>query len=384
MIESGSVSRKAFREELMRLKRGSVTRRQFMGVTGLGAAVALLGGAMAALRPGRAHADGLDRLFVLATPGGRHGPQNLDAFRDASGELIMARTFRSHAEMFEKVEGDGIRWDVFLPGNASIEALVAQDLLSPLDLSSLPNYAPDNINPVFAQAGVVAGRVYAVPKAWGTTGIAVNTRYDGGRPLTGWKDFFDRTMDDFSGQAVMFDEQVASIGAALRYHGHSFNALDEAALAQAETLLMEVKPHLAFLSPGILLPLRMRRARLSMAFSGDARLLLRDIPDHAFVMPVEGTELWCDCYAISRQGRRDEAAHALIDFMLSPAMGAAEARATGYAPADERARARLPSGMLNDPVVYPDDDVLSTLEIVAAETLTNARRHDIFARFRAA
>jgi spermidine/putrescine transport system substrate-binding protein len=40
------------------------------------------------------------------------------------------------------------------------------------------------------------------------------------------------------------DYQLTTIGAALNYHGYSFNSVDEAELADAEKLLIDVKPHL--------------------------------------------------------------------------------------------------------------------------------------------
>ena len=51
-----TISPQQFMAELMRYKRGSVSRRHFMGVTGLGMATAVLGAAMPALRPRAAYA----------------------------------------------------------------------------------------------------------------------------------------------------------------------------------------------------------------------------------------------------------------------------------------------------------------------------------------
>ena len=45
------ISKRKFMEELYRYRKGSVTRRHFLGVTGLGAATAVLGAAMPGLRP---------------------------------------------------------------------------------------------------------------------------------------------------------------------------------------------------------------------------------------------------------------------------------------------------------------------------------------------
>ena len=62
-----------------------------------------------------------------------------------------------------------------------------------------------------SDAGVVDGVVYAVPKLWGTTGYAVNTAHAGDREMTTWKDFWDRTKEDFSGRTMVHDYQLTTL-----------------------------------------------------------------------------------------------------------------------------------------------------------------------------
>ena len=52
------ISAPAFLDELQRYRRGSVSRRHFLGVTGLGTATAVFGAAMPWLRPRPAFASG--------------------------------------------------------------------------------------------------------------------------------------------------------------------------------------------------------------------------------------------------------------------------------------------------------------------------------------
>ena len=53
------ISRQKFMEELRRYQKGSVTRRHVLGVTGLGAASAVLGAAIPGLMPRPAFAQGI-------------------------------------------------------------------------------------------------------------------------------------------------------------------------------------------------------------------------------------------------------------------------------------------------------------------------------------
>jgi len=61
--------RKQFIHQLWRYKNGSITRRHFLGVTGLGAATAVLAGAMPGLRSRPAFAGDIgDRVSLCTWP----------------------------------------------------------------------------------------------------------------------------------------------------------------------------------------------------------------------------------------------------------------------------------------------------------------------------
>ena len=54
--DKGIITAQQFVDELRRYQKGSVTRRHFLGVTGLGVATAALSGAMPGLKPRKAYA----------------------------------------------------------------------------------------------------------------------------------------------------------------------------------------------------------------------------------------------------------------------------------------------------------------------------------------
>jgi spermidine/putrescine transport system substrate-binding protein len=286
--------------------------------------------------------------------------------------------------MLAKLQAGGSGWDVFVPTNYTITTYVSEDLIEPLDVSMLPNYAADAFDPRFSDAGTVDGTLYAVPKNWGTTGFAVNTSHDGGTPLTTWKDFFDRTMDDFSDRTMVHDYQLTTIGNALKYFGYSFNSVDEAELADAERLLIDVKPHLFAISSDYQPAMRSGDAWLTMCWTGDGKQLNADMPEIAYVLGAEGGEIWSDYYAIPKGAPHRDAAYALINHMLDPAVNAKEVMAHGYPVADANTNALLPAEILNDPILYPAQELLDALEFGAAATLTDPNRAELLARFKSA
>jgi spermidine/putrescine transport system substrate-binding protein len=378
------MSREKFMAELMRYKKGSVTRRHFLGVTGLGLATSVLGAAMPGLRNAAWAQTGVGDRVVLATWPNYHDPANFDAFATATGAAVDMSVFGSNEEMLAKLQAGGSGWDVFVPTNYTITTYVSEDLIIPLDLSRLPNYDAAAFDQRFAGPGTVDGTVYAVPKNWGTTGFAVNTNHTGGKTLTSWKDFWDITMAEFSGRTMVHDYQLTTIGNALKYYGYSFNSLDPKELADAEKLLLAAKPHLFAISSDYQPSMRAGDAWMTICWTGDAKQMNRDMPEIVYVLGKEGGELWSDFYAIPKGAPHLDAAYALINFLLDPQVNAAESLFHGYPVADSRVNALLPPEVLNDPILYPAADLLSALEFGAAATLTDPNRAELMARFKSA
>lgn len=114
------LTREKFMAELYRYKKGSVTRRHFLGVTGLGVATSVLGAAMPDLRSA-AFAQGSigDRVVVASWPN-YHDPANFDAFTTETGAAVDLNVFGSNEEMLAKLQAGGSGWDVFVPTNYTI------------------------------------------------------------------------------------------------------------------------------------------------------------------------------------------------------------------------------------------------------------------------
>ena len=189
------ISKKKFIEELERYRKGSITRRHFMNITGLGAATAVLGAAMSG--PQAFAAGDIGDRVVLATWPNYHDESNFEAFTEATGAHVQVNVFGSNEEMLAKLQAGGSGWDVYVPTNYTITTYVDEDLIEPLDTAKLPNYDASAFDTRYAEAGSVGGKLYAVPKNWGSTGMAINTAQNGGKAISSWKEFFDISRDSF-------------------------------------------------------------------------------------------------------------------------------------------------------------------------------------------
>ncbi|MGI9502080.1 MAG: ABC transporter substrate-binding protein, partial [Geminicoccaceae bacterium] len=183
---------------------------------------------------------------------------------------------------------------------------------------------------------------------------------------------------------MVHDYQLTTIGNALKYFGYSFNSIDQSELAEAEKLLLEAKPHLFAISSDYQPPMRNGDAWMTMCWTGDGKQLNTDIPEIEYVLGVEGGELWSDYYAIPKGAPHTDAAYALINYLLDPAVNAKEVLVHGYPSADQATNDLLPEDLLNDPILYPAKDLLDALEFGAAATLTDPNRAELLARFKSA
>lgn len=381
--ENAPITADKLADELMRLKRGSVSRRHFLGVTGLGLATAVL-----ARQPGlfnsAAYAAGdLGTQMSIATWPNYHDPATFEAFTAATGVAVEVNVFGSNEEMLAKLQAGGIGWDLFVPTNYTISTYVKLGLIDELDLSKLPNYDASTENARFTNEGIVEGKTYAVPKNWGTTGIAVNSDKIKA-PVASWKDFFEIAMTEADGRAMVHDYQLTTIGNALVSLGFSFNSIKPEELAKAEELLIKVKPHLYAINSDYQPSMRATDAWMTMCWTNDGAQLNRDMPEIKFVLGKDGGEIWSDFYAIPKSAANKPAGYALLDYLMTPANAVKEHIANGAPTTDSRVMKLLPADVISNKIVYPDEAALTPLEFGAAVTLTDPGRAELMARFKSA
>ncbi|MCP4184945.1 MAG: spermidine/putrescine ABC transporter substrate-binding protein [Hyphomicrobiales bacterium] len=371
-------------EEFRRYQKGSVSRRHFLGVTGLGTAMAVMGAATPSLMPGSAQAAGkLSNKMVLSTWPNYHNPKTLENFTSETGVNIQANVFGSNEEMLAKMQAGGGGVDVIENTNYTFSTYVKLGLLTELDLSRIPNYDASTQNPKFSSASTIDGKIYGVCKNWGTTGIVYNSKKIKSNPKS-HKDFFDVTMGAGSGHSILHDYQLTTIGAALCALGYSFNSIDKGELAAAEKLLIEAKPHLFAITSDYQPGLRAGDAWMSICWVGDGKQLNTDLPEMQYFVASDGGELWSDFYSIPVNTPSLDTSYAFINYMMDPKNQSLDAEVHGYPSSDSRVTGMLPESAQNDPILYPAKELFNALEFGAAESLTDPTRAEVMARFKSA
>eukprot|EP01132_Coremiostelium_polycephalum_P006438 gene6438-7991_t len=380
--ENAPITAAQFMDELMRLKRGSVSRRHFLGVTGLGLASAVLAG-QTGLLSSPASAEDLGKQMSIATWPNYHDPATFEAFTAKTGVAVEVNVFGSNEEMLAKLQAGGTGWDLFVPTNYTISTYVKLGLIDPLDMSKLTNYSPATETARFTAEGTISGTTYAVPKNWGTTGIALNSKKIK-TPVASWKDFFEVAQNEANTRTIVHDYQLTTIGSALVSLGYSFNSVKPDELAKAEALLVKVKPYLYAINSDYQPAMRAGDAWMTMCWTNDGAQLNRDVPEIKFVLGKDGGEIWSDFYAIPKSAANKQAGYALLNYLMDPANAVKEHIANGAPTTDSRVLSLLPKEITSNTIVYPPDGQLTPLEFGAAVTLTDPARAEVMARFKSA
>ena len=378
------ISADRFVDELMRFKRGSVTRRHFLGVTGLGVATAVMAHELgfSPFTPAYAAGELGDRMSIATWPN-YHDPKTFETFQKDTGVAVEVNVFGSNEEMLAKLQAGGSGWSLFVPTNYTIATYKKLGLIDALDMAKLPNFSASDEDQRFAAEGTVDGTTYAVPKNWGTTGFIVNTEKLT-KPMSSWKEFWDTAMAEGNNRTMVHDYQLTTIGNALKYYGYSFNSLKPEELAKAEELLLKAKPSLYAVSSDYQPPMRAGDAWMSMCWTNDGAQLNRDLPKMSFVLGREGGEIWTDFYAIPKDAPNKPAGYALLNTLMNPQVAVEEHIANGAPSTDARVNKLLPKELIDNKILYPAAEMLKPLEFGAAATLTDPNRAELMARFKSA
>lgn len=263
--------------------------------------------------------------------------------------------------MLAKVQGGGVsRYDVVVPSDHVVPAMIQLKLLAPLRHEHLPNLR--HLDARFVNPDYDPGNRYTVAYQWGTVGLLA--RNDPNALPETWGLLFDPRQQ--AGEFLLMDSMRDQLGAALKYRGHSLNSTNAAHLRAARDLLLDAKKRsLGFEgSVGAKNKVLARAARLAVVYSGEGVRAMREDPDTVYFIPREGSIIWVDSLAIPAKAPQPDLAEKFINFVLEPEVSARISRYTQFATPNKAARALLPESDLNNPALYPPADTLSRLEFL--------------------
>ncbi len=291
-------------------------------------------------------------------------------FERAHDCKVVIDLYEDDAAMMAKLQAGGAAlYDVVVPPDHRVPALIKLNLLAPLRAANLPNLR--HLDPKFRRLPFDRENRYSVAYQWGTTGLFV--RRTAGEPLPdSWAALFGPTAA--KGSFVLMDSPRDLIAAALKYKGHSLNSTEPAHLKEARDVLIAAKARSVGFdgSVGAKNKVLARQARVAMVYSGEAARGMAEDKETAYVIPREGSQIWVDNLVVLAKAPHRDLAEQFINFCLDPEQGARISNFTRFATPNQAARQKIRPEDLRDPAIYPPDELLAKLEF--AEHLGTASR----------
>ncbi len=170
----------------------------------------------------------------------------------------------------------------------------------------------------------------------------------------------------------------------LKMLGYSVNDNDPAHLTEAGNILLDLAPHLLALdSENYDDKLGTEEAVMALAWTGGLNDLHAnpDTADAVYLNPSEGGLYWMDVWVMLENPPNPNAAYAWLNFIHEPAIQAEETVTNYYATANDEAKKLVPAEIVNNPAVFPPDDVIGKLE-GSLDHSGVQQRQDIWAEFK--
>jgi len=289
-------------------------------------------------------------------------PDIITEFEKRYDAKVTIDLYEDESSMLARLQAGGAaQYDVIVPPDHSVSALIKLKLIAPLRHDNIPNIR--HIDERFASPWYDPSNRFTVPYQWGTVGIYARQPKE--RPYQeSWALLFNAA--EQRGPFVLLDGMRDSIGAALKFKGHSLNSTNQDQLKEAWQLLVEAKKRSLGFDGGVGAKNKVlaRKADFAMAYSGDAMRGMNEDVETYFFIPKEGSQIWMDNLAVCAKAPNRIVAEKFLNFILTPEISARLADYNQYATPNRAALAHVHPDNLANPTIYPPPEVMRRLEFL--------------------
>ena len=265
-------------------------------------------------------------------------------------------TYDSNEIMYTKLAAGGITVDVIIPSDYMVARMIEEDMLLELNFDHIPNYR--HIDENFKNMPHDPENKYSVPYTWGTVGIIYNSKYVDEEDLVGWELLWN---EKYADKILMFDNSRDAFGIAAYLLGYDVNTTDEEELRACADKLAQQEPVVQqYVMDQIYDLMENEEAWIAPYYVGDYMTMAGENEDLCFYLPEnQGFNLFVDAMCIPKCAQQKEAAELFINFLCEPEIAAANMDWVGYSVPLSAAKEFMDPELVEDPILYPSDEVLS-------------------------
>ncbi len=284
-----------------------------------------------------------------------------DAFYDEYGIEVVEATFESNEEMLAKlITGGSDQYDLAVPTNFFVEAMLANDLLEPYDEGAITNIG--NIDEKYLNPDYDPEQKYTIPY-FGTASLFVgNTKKLEELGVTGLNTYEDLLNPALENNLIIMDDNSGISGFSLQTMGMDPEVKTEETMAKAqENLLENINPLIktwADNAGGRDMLIRGEAAG-GYVYSGIAAQILAENPDTQLYLVDQHNSLSMDCLVLLKGSEHKKEAQLFVDFLLRPEISAQLTDAFMYVCPNAAAKEYTSEEVRNNPACFLPDEFYS-------------------------
>lgn len=271
-------------------------------------------------------------------------------FERLTGAKVNYSNFESNENMYSKLSGGGVSYDVITPSDYMIERLLDENMLLELDYDNIPNfkYIGDDCKNLYFDTE----QKYTVCFNVGTTVLIYNKKLVDKAPDS-WSVLWDEQYKD---KVLMFNNSRDAFAIAQAILGQDFNTTTEQDWLDSAKLLAQQRDAVnpVYVMDEVFNLMESGEYAFATYYAGDYLLMNDNNPDLGYCFPKEGVNAFYDAFCIPKCSQNKKGAEAFINFMNEPQVAFANTEFIYYASPNTTVRNNSESSLYESDVVYPN------------------------------
>jgi spermidine/putrescine transport system substrate-binding protein len=269
-----------------------------------------------------------------------------------AGLQIHETYYSSNDELLAKLNAGGTTYDVIAPSQNAVAQLIQEKKLLAMDPALLPNLK--YLDPKFVKPSYDPTGQYHVIKDYGITMIYYNNQIITEKPQT-MHDFYDLLPKYVSkGRTNLLDGAEEVVPLALMALGLDPNTGSKADFTKVTDFLMSIRKGVTTISSSSYIDDAIAgKIILGQGWNGDVRRIVQGRKKQGDITAVllhEASEIWADNWCIPSTAPHPVAAHAWINWLLTPSTAVTEMEYHNYGIPIATALSELPTELSKDPL----------------------------------
>lgn len=272
-------------------------------------------------------------------------------FERLTGARVNYTNFDSNENMYSKLVGGGVSYDVITPSDYMIQRLIDEDLLLPINWDNVPN--AELIADEYKNLYFDPDQKYSLCFNTGSTVLIYNTALVDEEP-TSWDVLWDEQYRD---KVLMFNNSRDAFAIAQAVLGQDFNTTDEQDWTAAAELLAKQKDAVnpVYVMDEVFNLMESGEYAFATYYAGDYELMVENNEDLDFCFPEEGVNIFYDAFCIPTCAQNKEGAEAFINFMHEPQVAFENTEYIYYACPNTTVIENEESSIYGSEAIYPDE-----------------------------